>query len=62
MPIERKLGRKCKYTETCSKYHGNGIPENMTLTIWRNVFCNRGEKGWSNCEEYLKREKEKTAH
>lgn len=60
MPIDRNLGKKCKYADTCDLYHGKGIPEDQSLSVWRNVFCYRGEKGWFNCWQYLIFEKEKT--
>lgn len=44
----------CQYIKTCPIYQGmedlNGTP----LVIYKNVFCNRGYKGWNNCERYLK--------
>ena len=58
MPLDRNLGKRCKYTESCPLYQGKGIPENMTRTLWRNVFCYRGIKGWSNCDTYHEFEKE----
>jgi hypothetical protein len=60
MPVNKFLGKRCKYAETCPLYQGTGLPENMTRTIWRNVFCYRGEKGWSNCEKYRLYEEEKS--
>ena len=53
MPIDRNMGRRCKYADSCPLFAGIGIPENMTQTLWRNVFCYRGIKGWSNCQKYL---------
>lgn len=52
MPVDRNLGKRCKYAETCPMFKGHGLPEKMTKSIWRNVFCYRGIKGWSNCEKY----------
>ncbi len=43
---------KCKYNKECSVYQGIDTPENMSLMIYKNVFCNRGEKGWSGCKKY----------
>ena len=45
MPVDRTLGKKCRYAEKCTKFQGIGIPDNMTRTIWRNVFCYRGRRG-----------------
>jgi hypothetical protein len=52
MPIQKNLGQKCRYTEKCPQYNGDGIPDKITLNLWRNVFCYRGIKGWSNCQRY----------
>lgn len=52
MSLDGNLGKRCRYAETCPLYHGIGLSENMTRTLWRNVFCYRGIKGWSNCEKY----------
>jgi hypothetical protein len=60
MPFDRNLGKRCRYAGICPLYQGTGIPENMTRTLWRNVFCYRGIKGWSNCEKYHVFEKENT--
>ncbi len=56
------LGKRCRYADSCQLYQGNGIPENMTRSLWRNVFCNRGVKGWSNCKQYISFEKEIVSH
>ena len=58
MPIDRNLGKRCKYAKTCPLFEGIGIPENMNQSIWRNVYCYRGEKGWSNCAQYQAFERE----
>jgi hypothetical protein len=58
MAFDRNLGKRCKYADSCSLYQGKGLPENMTRTLWRNVFCYRGTKGWSNCDKYHEFEKE----
>lgn len=62
MPLERQLGKRCKYADSCTLFQGKGLPENMTRTLWRNVFCYRGMKGWTNCETYHTFEKENTSH
>jgi hypothetical protein len=49
---EQNLGNKCTYAGNCPIFHGIGLPRNMNLTIWRNVFCYRGMKGWSNCPRF----------
>jgi hypothetical protein len=62
MTIDRKLGKRCKYATTCPLFHGIGIPENMTQPLWRNVFCYRGIKGWTNCEKFKALEEAQTSH
>lgn len=61
MPIDRTLGKRCRYAETCPLFHGVGIPGNMTQTLYRNVFCYRGLKGWANCSKYKAFEEEKSS-
>ncbi|MDF1575788.1 MAG: hypothetical protein P1P86_11430 [Bacteroidales bacterium] len=61
MPVDRNLGSRCKYSDRCPLFQGIGIPERMTRSIWRNVFCYRGAKGWNNCQQFLLFEKEENA-
>jgi hypothetical protein len=49
---EQNLGKKCKYASKCPIFQGTEVPHNMDLTIWRNVFCYRGKKGWVNCGQF----------
>ena len=49
---EQNLGNKCKYAGNCPIFQGIEAPRNMSLTIWRNVFCYRGIKGWMNCPRF----------
>ena len=46
------LGRKCIFANECSVYQGQKIIRDIPVTIYRNVFCYNGEKGWKNCEIY----------
>lgn len=62
MPIDRNMGKRCRYADHCPLYNGIGIPENMTRSIWRNVFCYRGLKGWTNCEKYKVFKEELSSH
>jgi len=59
MRVEKNLGKKCKYTDRCPLYAGEGLPANISLTIYRNVYCYRGKKGWSNCDKFHEFEKER---
>lgn len=62
MPLDRNLGKRCKYANTCPLFQGIGIPENMTRLLWRNVFCYRGIKGWSNCIKFKELEQKQTSN
>lgn len=46
------IKNRCKYNKTCDIYQGKESIK-MDLQIYRNVFCNRGAKGWNNCERYV---------
>lgn len=56
------LGSRCQFADECKIYQGKKIISDVPLSIYRNVFCNRGIKGWKNCTEYnvLMDEKTKT--
>ena len=47
------LGMRCKYAEECPVYSGETEVDQMPLHLLRNVFCNRGNKGWKNCSRFL---------
>lgn len=51
------LGLRCKYAEECPVFSGQTAIDNMPLHLVRNVFCNRGRKGWVNCSRYKMLEK-----
>lgn len=46
------LGSRCKFANECDVFKGKEIVSKTPLAIYRNVFCNRGIKGWKNCEKY----------
>lgn len=46
------LGNRCQFAGDCEIYKGNIKISETPLSIFRNVFCNRGMKGWKNCEKY----------
>jgi hypothetical protein len=58
MLLQKNLGQKCRFTDECNLYRGAGIPDSMNLNLWRNVFCYRGIKGWSNCQKFNEFEEE----
>ena len=51
------LGKLCKYAKDCSVYQNKNKNIKKPIFLIRNVFCNRGLKGWSNCKRYLELEK-----
>lgn len=51
------LGRRCKYARECPVYQNEIKISGKPIYLVRNVFCNRGYKGWENCERYLALEK-----
>jgi len=46
------LGLRCGYAEECPVYAGRTEVNQMPLHLLRNVFCNRGKKGWKNCARH----------
>lgn len=47
------LGKLCKYAQECPVYLNKNRNIKKPIFLVRNVFCNRGDKGWSNCERFL---------
>ncbi len=43
---------RCRFAIECPIYNGEVKVNDTPLTIYRNVFCNRGIKGWNNCERF----------
>ncbi|HZL10254.1 MAG TPA: hypothetical protein VFC65_09665 [Prolixibacteraceae bacterium] len=52
MSEQRDYGKICQFNKTCPVYQGNLVIEEISNTLIKNVFCNRGFKGWKNCERY----------
>lgn len=46
------LGKLCKYSMECSVYKGQNERIEKPIFIIKNVFCNRGHKGWKNCKRF----------
>jgi len=42
----------CQYIKICPVYQGQEEISVTPLVIYKNVFCNRGLKGWNNCERF----------
>lgn len=47
------LGKLCRYSGECSVYNDENDKIQKPLFIIKNVFCNRGHKGWSNCKRFI---------
>ncbi|MBC8488199.1 MAG: hypothetical protein H8D45_19395, partial [Bacteroidetes bacterium] len=44
---------KCKYVGVCPVYNGKLKEKDKPAFLYRNVFCERGYKGWNACKRYL---------
>ncbi len=47
------LGNRCRFADSCPIFKGELKVSETPLPIHRNVFCNRGMKGWKNCERFV---------
>jgi hypothetical protein len=47
------LGKLCKYAGECTVYQNKNNKIRKPVFLIRNVFCNRGPKGWYNCKRFL---------
>ncbi len=54
------LGKLCKYATGCSVYQDNNRELKKPVFLIRNVFCNRGIKGWNNCLRFMNYQEGKT--
>ena len=52
MVSQQNLGRLCPYSKSCPVFRGETVVENISSFLIKNVFCNRGNKGWKNCERF----------
>ncbi len=46
------LGKLCKYSGECTVYQNKNKRIKKPLFLIKNVFCNRGPKGWNNCKRF----------
>lgn len=46
------LGNRCQFAKECPIFLGELKVSETPLLIFRNVFCNRGLKGWKNCKRF----------
>lgn len=51
------LGKLCKYAGDCPIYNDENERIDKPVFLVRNVFCNRGHKGWVNCKRHEMLEK-----
>ncbi len=47
------LGKRCKYAKECPVFQNQLETVGKPIFLIRNVFCNRGYKGWGNCQRFL---------
>jgi hypothetical protein len=52
--VNNNLGYRCRFADECPIFLGREAYRDKPLHIVRNVFCNRGMKGWQNCERFNK--------
>ena len=52
MTMQQYLGRLCPFAKSCPVYQEKLIIEHMSSYLIKNVFCNRGHKGWKNCMRF----------
>lgn len=43
----------CQYAKSCPIYKGEEDTNGIPLTLYKNVFCRRGFKGWKGCNKFL---------
>jgi len=53
------LGKLCKYAGECTVYQNRNSNIRKPVFLIRNVFCNRGPKGWNNCKRFISYEQGK---
>lgn len=49
---QRYLGKLCPYSKDCPVYQEEMQIKGISTFLIKNVFCNRGHKGWKNCERF----------
>lgn len=46
------LGKRCPIAKTCPVFQGSLTMPDVPVMLIKNVFCNRGIKGWKNCRRF----------
>ncbi len=50
---DRFLGYRCQFAKDCPIYLGDQkLTTDIPLYLYRNIYCNRGGKGWKNCSQF----------
>lgn len=52
MNDKKNYNSLCQFAKECPVFQGDLIIERISPFLLKNVFCNRGFKGWRNCERY----------
>lgn len=50
--FSNNLGVRCKFASKCPVYRGNNNNIKIPHFLYKNIYCNRGIKGWSYCYTY----------
>ena len=53
MVNQRHLGKLCPFAKECPVYQEELLIDKISPFLIKNVFCNRGEKGWLGCEKHM---------
>ncbi len=49
---QQYLGKLCPQSKICPVYNEKLIVDEISPFLIKNVFCNRGYKGWKNCMRF----------
>lgn len=52
MNDKKYYGNLCQFSKSCPVYQGTLVIDQISPFLLKNVFCNRGFKGWRNCERF----------
>jgi hypothetical protein len=61
MITQLNLGTLCPYASNCQVYSGEEKVEGSPVFLIKNVFCNRGGRGWKNCKWFKTMKDEEVA-
>lgn len=50
--ISNNMGYRCKYANECPVYLAKSYNGDIPHYLFKNIYCNRGKKGWINCDTY----------